>query len=1112
VRVGNGRRLLPARETDRRLRVRAVWFAVAAFIAANLVGTSAAQAQCSGNTCTVTIGSDPGTSSSGATGAAGTLSFALAYANAQSSPVTINIQTNVTLSGPLSPILNSVTINGNGFTISGNNSQRIFFVGVDSATQTSAAVAGSIVAQTQNVSINNMTLANGAAIGGAGGVGGGGGGGMGAGGALFVNQSANVTLSGVSFASNHATGGAGAATSGSLGTGGGGLGGAGGSGLGEAGAGGIFGNGAATTGGGGGVFGNGGPQAGGGGGYSGAGGNGNTSGASGAAGLLSISGLSGSGGSGAGSSGNGGANGGGGGGEATAAAGGGGGFGGGNAVTGVRGGNGGFGGGGGGGGNGGAGGAGGFGGGGGGGDTVGGHGGVGGGGGGATVVIEPGTGGAGGFGGGGGGAFGGPEPGQGGAGGFGGGGGAGANSGSGGAGGFGAGNASNAQGGGGAAMGGAVFVAKGGTLTIDGSGSTSGGSVTGGSGANNGLAFGSGFFVQGSALTFGAGNYMISDGITDQNGSGGSAAADGFGGTGGQSSITKNGSGTLTLSGTNTYSGATIINGGTLEVDGSIANSSTVTVNSGGTLSGTGIVDPATTTIMSGGTLAPGNAANPTGTLTITGNLAFQSGALYVVQVTPSADANTIVSGSATLTGATVNAQFASGSYLTKQYTIFTATGGLGGTTFSGLTNINLPAGFSDSLSYSGGSVLLNLTATGLSPTGLNTNQQNVATRLNNFFNSGGALPPAFVNVFGLTGGALGNALSQLDGEAATGAERGAFQMTNEFLSLMLDPFVYGRAGSFGPGGGAIGFAPEQQDNLPPDIALAYASILTKAPPQTFEQRWTAWGSAYGGANNASGDPATGSTNVRASTFGFAGGMDYHVTPNTIVGFALAGGGLNWGLASGMGGGRSDALQSGVYGISYLGPAYISGALAFTNHWFDTSRSALGDSLSATFTGQSYGGRLEGGYRFAVLPTLGVTPYAAVQAQDFRTPAYSESDLTGGGFGLSFASMNATDVRTELGSRFDAPTLVAGLPLIFRGRLAWAHDFVSNPSLGAAFEALPGGSFTVFGAAIPHDSALTSAGAELFLTPRWTLLAKFDGEFANGSQTYAGSGTLRYSW
>jgi uncharacterized protein with beta-barrel porin domain len=79
-------------------------------------------------------------------------------------------------------------------------------------------------------------------------------------------------------------------------------------------------------------------------------------------------------------------------------------------------------------------------------------------------------------------------------------------------------------------------------------------------------------------------------------------------------------------------------------------------------------------------------------------------------------------------------------------------------------------------------------------------------------------------------------------------------------------------------------------------------------------------------------------------------------------------------------------------------------------------------------------------------------------------------------------------------------------------RHARAHDFVSNPALSAAFQALPGGAFTVNGAPIPRDSALTTAGAQLFLTPQWTLLAKFEGEFAPGSQTYAGTGTVRYSW
>ena len=98
------------------------------------------------------------------------------------------------------------------------------------------------------------------------------------------------------------------------------------------------------------------------------------------------------------------------------------------------------------------------------------------------------------------------------------------------------------------------------------------------------------------------------------------------------------------------------------------------------------------------------------------------------------------------------------------------------------------------------------------------------------------------------------------------------------------------------------------------------------------------------------------------------------------------------------------------------------------------------------------------------------------------------------------------------GSRFDNIQVVNGMPLILRPRVAWAHDWVSDPALGAVFQALPGAAFTVNGAAVPKNSALASAGGQLFLTPNWSLEAKFDGEFATTSQTYAGSGTLRYSW
>jgi hypothetical protein len=195
------------------------------------------------------------------------------------------------------------------------------------------------------------------------------------------------------------------------------------------------------------------------------------------------------------------------------------------------------------------------------------------------------------------------------------------------------------------------------------------------------------------------------------------------------------------------------VQGGTLNVSGDLSAATSLTVNTG-TLMGAGKVGA--TQINSGSTFAPGS-GTPGTSMTVAGNLAFASGALYVVNLNPTTSSFANVNGTATLTGATVNANFAAGSYLTTQDTILTTTNGLGGTAFAGLTNINLPAGFTDSLSYSGDSVFLNLLGA-IGAGGLPQNQRNVADALNNFLNSGGALPAAFVNIFGLTGGALTNA------------------------------------------------------------------------------------------------------------------------------------------------------------------------------------------------------------------------------------------------------------------------------------------------------------------------------------------------------------------
>ncbi len=307
---------------------------------------------------------------------------------------------------------------------------------------------------------------------------------------------------------------------------------------------------------------------------------------------------------------------------------------------------------------------------------------------------------------------------------------------------------------------------------------------------------------------------------------------------------------------------------------------------------------------------------------------------------------------------------------------------------------------------------------------------------------------------------------------------------------------------------------PAPAPGFPDDIALAYASTLggSRVPAApAFVPGWAAWASGYGGYNRTNGD-AAGSNTLTARLYGSVAGLEYRFTPQTLLGLSLGGAGMTWGAGS-SGSGNSDSFQFGVYGITHFGAAYVSGLLSASTNWFNTNRFVAGDELAAKFNAQSYSGRLEGGYRYPMWLTSGVTPYAALQLQYFQTPSYSETDLSGGGMGDNYSAADGTDTRSELGARFDTVQSVGGMPLILRARAAWAHDWVNSSSVTAAFQVAPGSNFIVSGSPlVPSDSALASLEAELHLTSNWSLAAKFDGQFASSSQTYLGSGTLHYTW
>jgi len=400
---------------------------------------------------------------------------------------------------------------------------------------------------------------------------------------------------------------------------------------------------------------------------------------------------------------------------------------------------------------------------------------------------------------------------------------------------------------------------------------------------------------------------------------------------------------------------------------------------------------------------------------------------------------------------------------------------------------------------------------TQLSPFAGNANQRSAANALDAAI-AAGTTNPGLTALGSMSAGDIVNALSQVSGESATGSRQAALQTLNPFLTMMVDPFLATRESAFGP---AIGFAPERA--VSPAVANAYAAVaLPSDAPSDPRSRWNVWGSAYGGQSKTSGDLGVGSHDASVRAVGVASGFDYRVNPSTVVGFALAGGNTSWGLSDNLGGGRGDVFQSGVYGSTRLGAAYVSGSLAMAWHSMSTDRLvtvAGADRLTGNFDALNYGGRLESGYRVAT-PIVGVTPYAAVQVQAFQTPSYRERAASGSAdFALTYNAQVSTDTRSEIGAWFDTSFAVnRDDAIILRSRAAWAHDWVSGAGVSAVFQSFPTTSFTVNGAPTAPDSMLVSTGAEFKMARGFSVGLKLDGEFASEMQTYAGTGTLRYTW
>ena len=151
-----------------------------------------------------------------------------------------------------------------------------------------------------------------------------------------------------------------------------------------------------------------------------------------------------------------------------------------------------------------------------------------------------------------------------------------------------------------------------------------------------------------TSATVGAGGAVIDTNGNSANVVIGQALLDG--GTGG--GLTKDGLGTLVLSGTSTYTGATVVNAGTLVVNGALSGTSGLSLATGAAVGGTGSI-AGNLTFGSGTQLA----FDPTTPLTITGTATFASPSTFgiddILGVSSSTPAGTytLIAGTVDTTG-----------------------------------------------------------------------------------------------------------------------------------------------------------------------------------------------------------------------------------------------------------------------------------------------------------------------------------------------------------------------------------------------------------------------------------------------------------------------------
>ncbi|AYU92585.1 autotransporter serine protease [Serratia sp. LS-1] len=527
----------------------------------------------------------------------------------------------------------------------------------------------------------------------------------------------------------------------------------------------------------------------------------------------------------------------------------------------------------------------------------------------------------------------------------------------------------------------------------------------------------------------------------------------------GHGGLTKEGMGTLVMTGNNTYSGPTLVNQGRLAINGSVT--SDVSVQSGGIVGGSGTVG--SLTARRGGTVAPGNSI---GTLNVAGNVSFEPGSRYAVEVGPNGQSDRIQSsGSATIGGGEVAVTLENSanlltqsevrSLLGQQYTILSAQQGVSGQ-FDAVAPNYLFLGTGLSYQPAGVTLSVGRNGTSFASVAQTPNERAVAAAADAL----AAGNPVYESVLNSgTAGEARQAFRQLSG-----------QIHADIASALVNDSRYLREALNG--------------RLRQAEGLASSSAIKADEDGAWAQLLGAWDHASGDAN---------ATGYQASTYGVLVGLDSAAAADWRLGVAT--GYTRTSLHGGYGSkADSDNYHLAAYGDKQFGALALRGGAGYTWHRIDTKRSVnygmQSDRDTAKYSARTEQLFAEAGYSVQG-EWLNLEPFVNLAYVNFENNGIAES---GGAAALRGDKQHTDATVSTLGLRADTAWQVTpGTTVALRSELGWQHQY-GGLARGTGLRFNGGNApFVVDSVPVSRDGMVLKAGAEVAVNENASLSLGYGG-------------------